>query len=194
MIKEMAVPRIVIKKYENRRLYDTTNSRYVNLEDIAQLVRQGADVQVVDAASGDDLTRIVLTQIIVENAKEPDSGFPLDLLRQMIMASGKASKDSFLKYMQTMADMYQNVYRAFTPGFGPFTLFPQGQPPAPGAAPEPEPARNSSASPSSAAASPSVDELHRRIEELERAIASSRSAPKSRRVKNGAAGKSKKRL
>ena len=60
---------IVIKKYANRRLYDTSNSRYINLEDIAALVRNGKDVQVVDASSGEDITRVTLTQIIVEDAK-----------------------------------------------------------------------------------------------------------------------------
>src|SRR5689334_20533340 len=96
--------RVVIKKYENRRLYDTANSRYVNLDDIAEMVREGAEIQVIDVASGEDLTRVVLTQIIVENAKEPDSGFPVDLLRQMIMASGKAGKNGLISYMQTMSD------------------------------------------------------------------------------------------
>ena len=49
----------MIKKYENRRLYDTTNSRYVNLEEVAQLLQQGNDVQVIDVATGDDITRLI---------------------------------------------------------------------------------------------------------------------------------------
>ena len=57
---------IVIKKYENRRMYDTSASRYVNLEDVAEMVRNGEELQVVDAKSGEDLTARVLTQIIVE--------------------------------------------------------------------------------------------------------------------------------
>ena len=73
---------VIIKKYENRRLYDATNSRYVNLEEVAQLVQQGCDVQVVDAASGEDITRLILTQIIAEGAKSSGSNFPLDILRQ----------------------------------------------------------------------------------------------------------------
>jgi len=50
---------------------DTTNSRYVNLEEVAQILQQGNDVQVIDAATGDDITRLILTQIIVEDAKLP---------------------------------------------------------------------------------------------------------------------------
>jgi polyhydroxyalkanoate synthesis repressor PhaR len=108
----MARKTVVIKKYENRRLYDTANSRYVNLEEVAQLLQQGNDVQVVDASTGEDITRLILTQIIVEDAKTPESSFPLDLLRQMVVASGRASQESALQYMKTMLEVYQNAYRA----------------------------------------------------------------------------------
>lgn len=87
------MPAVVIKKYPNRRLYDTSSGRYVNLEDVALLIRRGADVQVVDARTGEDLTRVVLTQIIVEDAKEQPAALPLDLLRQLVMATGTALSD-----------------------------------------------------------------------------------------------------
>ena len=116
----MAQKTVVIKKYENRRLYDTTNSRYVNLEEVAQLLQQGNDVQVVDASSGEDITRLILTQIIVEDAKTPESSFPLDLLRQMVVASGRASQESALQYMKTMLEVYQNAYRAIPNPLSPF--------------------------------------------------------------------------
>jgi polyhydroxyalkanoate synthesis repressor PhaR len=116
----MAKKTVVIKKYENRRLYDTTNSRYVNLEEVAQLLQQGNDVQVVDATTNEDITRLILTQIIVEDAKAPNSTFPLDLLRQMVVASGRASQESALKYMKTMLEIYQNTYRAMVPPINPF--------------------------------------------------------------------------
>ncbi len=113
---------IIIKKYENRRLYDTTNSRYVNLDEVAQLLQDGNEVQVVDAGSGEDITRLILTQIIVEDAKAPDSAFPLDLLRQMVVASGRATQENSLKYMKAMLDLYQNAYRAMTPSLNPFAF------------------------------------------------------------------------
>src|SRR5208337_3404511 len=116
----MAQKTVVIKKYENRRLYDTTNSRYVNLEEVAQLLQQGNDVQVVDASSGEDITRLVLTQIIVEDAKTPESSFPLDLLRQMVVASGRASKESALQYVKAMLDIYHSAYRAIPNPLNPF--------------------------------------------------------------------------
>ena|SRR5450631_353745 len=118
----MAQKTIVIKKYENRRLYDATNSRYVNLEEVAQLLQQGNDVQVVDTASGEDITRLILTQIIVEDAKTPESSFPLDLLRQMVVTSGRASQESALQYMKAMFETYQNAYRAMPNPLSPFGL------------------------------------------------------------------------
>ena len=170
----MAQKTIVIKKYENRRLYDTTNSRYVNLEEVAQLLQQGNDVQVVDAASGEDITRLILTQIIVEDAKTPDSSFPLDLLRQMVVASGRATQENSLKYMKAMLDLYQNAYRAMSPPLNPFefmqNLRPTREPAedsAP-AAPEPPPAP-ASAKPAESA---EVQELKQRLAELEKMVSS----------------------
>jgi polyhydroxyalkanoate synthesis repressor PhaR len=116
----MAQKTVVIKKYENRRLYDTTNSRYVNLDEVAQLLQQGNDVQVIDAGTGEDITRLILTQIIVEDAKTQESGFPLDLLRQMVVASGRASQESALQYMKMMLELYQNAYRAMPNPLNPF--------------------------------------------------------------------------
>jgi polyhydroxyalkanoate synthesis repressor PhaR len=100
---------VVIKKYGNRRLYDTTNSRYVNLEDIAALIRQGKDVQVVDAKSGRDLTRVTLTQIITEDAKEKPTGLPLELLRQLILASDQVRQEFLMWYLKSAFDTYQQV-------------------------------------------------------------------------------------
>jgi polyhydroxyalkanoate synthesis repressor PhaR len=116
----MAQKTVVVKKYENRRLYDTTNSRYVNLEEVAQMLQHGDEVQVIDSASGEDITRLILTQIIVEDAKTPDSSFPLDLLRQMVVASGRASQEGSLKYIKAMFELYENSFRAMAPQFNPF--------------------------------------------------------------------------
>ena len=60
---------LIIKKYENRRLYNTLTSQYINQDQVAQLVREGHDLPVVDATTGDDVTRLILAQIVVEDAK-----------------------------------------------------------------------------------------------------------------------------
>src|ERR1700674_2770882 len=111
---------LIIKKYENRRLYNTLTSQYINQGQVAQLVRDGHDVRVVDAATGEDLTRLVLAQIVLEDAKTPNSVFPLDVLRQMILASGRATQENALRYMKAMMDMYQNASRALPPPMNPF--------------------------------------------------------------------------
>src|SRR5208337_1187668 len=101
--------KIVIKKYANRRLYDTSGSRYINLEDIATLVRNGKDLQVVDAKTGEDLTRVTLTQIIVEDAKGQPTGLPLELLRQLIVASDRVGQEFIMWYLKSAFDAYQKV-------------------------------------------------------------------------------------
>ena len=116
----MAPKTLIIKKYENRRLYNTATSQYINQDQVAQLVRDGQDVRVVDAATGEDLTRLILAQIVVEDAKAADSVFPLDVLRQMIVASGRATQESALRYMKAMMEMYQNAFRALPTPMNPF--------------------------------------------------------------------------
>lgn len=149
---------VVIKKYENRRLYDTANSRYVNLEDVAEMVRDGLDVQVVDVATGEDITRLVLTQIIVDSAKAPGSVFPLDMLRQMVVASGRASQESMLRYMKSMFDMYQGAYRSFAQPMNPFDFMQMMG----GVRPREAPQQTPPAQPDQ-----EVENLKRRIGELE---------------------------
>ena len=100
---------VTIKKYANRRLYDTSAGRYVNLEDLAALIRKGEEIQVVDAKSGEDLTRVVLTQIIVEDAKGQPTGLPLELLRQLIVASDRAGQEFIMWYLKSAFDAYRNV-------------------------------------------------------------------------------------
>ena len=160
---------ILIKKYENRRLYDSTNSCYVNLDEVAKMMQNGDDVKVVDATTGEDITRLILTQIIVEDAKTPDSNFPLDVLRQMVIASGKASQESALKYMKAVMDISQNAYRAMAPPFSPFEFI-QRKESSPSGGPVPQPdttAGETSAHQAENPATGEVDELKRRLAELE---------------------------
>lgn len=103
---------VVIKKYGNRRLYDTADSRYVNLDEIARLIREGNDVKVVDAKTGHDLTRVILTQIITEDAKGKPTGLPLELLRQLIIASDEVRQEFVMWYLKSAFDTYQKVQDA----------------------------------------------------------------------------------
>jgi len=105
----MSTDPVVIKKYPNRRLYDTASSRYINLEDIAGLVREGRDVQVLDAQSGEDLTRVTLTQIIMEDARQQPTGMPVELLRQLIVSSDRMGREFIMWYLKSAYDAYQTV-------------------------------------------------------------------------------------
>ncbi len=175
-----AAKTILIKKYENRRLYDATNSRYVNLEEVAQYVQRGYDVRVVDVGSGEDITRLILTQIIAEGAKTPDSSFPLDILRQMVIASGRAGQESALRYTKAMLDLYQNTYRAMVPAINPFDFMQGSGETAPANEPgsrNPEPR----ASRSNGRESDEVDHLKERVAELEKLVSSLASAKGARK-------------
>lgn len=103
---------VLIKKYGNRRLYDTAGSRYVNLDDLAAMVRAGKEVRVVDAKTGHDLTRVTLTQIITEDAKDRPTGLPLELLRQLIVASDEVRQEFLMWYLKSAFDTYEKLQDA----------------------------------------------------------------------------------
>jgi polyhydroxyalkanoate synthesis repressor PhaR len=90
---------ILVKRYPNRKLYNTSAKRYISLDILADLIRQGEDVQVVDHATGDDLTVLVLAQIIAEEERKEGSFLPLPLLTGWIQASG----DTFASLRRAMA-------------------------------------------------------------------------------------------
>ena len=98
---------IVIKKYANRRLYNTGTSAYVTLEDLALMVKSGEDFVVQDAKSGEDLTRSVLTQIIFEQeGKDGQSLLPISFLRQLIGYYGDSMQSMVPSYLEFSMDSF----------------------------------------------------------------------------------------
>lgn len=98
---------IVIKKYANRRLYNTGTSAYVTLEDLALMVKAGEDFVVQDAKSGEDLTRSVLTQIIFEQeGKDGQSLLPISFLRQLIGYYGGSMQTMVPSYLEFSMDSF----------------------------------------------------------------------------------------
>ncbi|MBR0655665.1 polyhydroxyalkanoate synthesis repressor PhaR [Plastoroseomonas arctica] len=93
-------PPVVVKKYANRRLYNTESSSYVTLEDLAKMVRIGRDFVVYDAKSGDDITRSVLTQIIVEEESKGHNLLPTPFLRQLIGFYGDNMQGLVPRYLE----------------------------------------------------------------------------------------------
>ena len=92
-------PRL-IKRYQNRKLYDTTASRYVTLEDIAHLIQGGEDISIMDNQSQDDLTAVTLTQIIFEQEKKKKSLLPLATLKDIIHNGGESLVGFFQKSIE----------------------------------------------------------------------------------------------
>ncbi len=105
MSEEKAAPQsaVVIKKYANRRLYNTSTSTYVTLDDLSTMVKAGTDFLVYDAKTGEDITRSVLTQIIFEEENKGTNLLPINFLRQLIR-------------------FYGDSMQAFVPGFLEFSL------------------------------------------------------------------------
>lgn len=121
---------VIIKKYANRRLYNTSTSSYVTLDNLSQMVRLGGDFIVYDAKNGDDITRSVLTQIIVEEEQKGQNLLPISFLRQIIGFYGNNMEWLVPRYLEfTMKSFTRNqeqltksVGNGFT-GLFPFTSF-----------------------------------------------------------------------
>jgi polyhydroxyalkanoate synthesis repressor PhaR len=98
----------LIKRYENRKLYDTEQSAYVSLADIAQMVRAGGTVEVIDNASGNDLTAQTLTQIILEEGKQGRSALPADMLHDLVRRSSQALDSGLEQIRHGVDDLFQS--------------------------------------------------------------------------------------
>ena len=122
-----ASPPVVVKKYANRRLYNTESSSYVTLEDLAAMVRLGRHFVVYDAKSGEDITRGVLTQIIVEEEAKGRSLLPTSFLRQIIGFYGDSMQSLVPRYLETVMgafsrqqDQVRRTVEQTIGGFNPF--------------------------------------------------------------------------
>jgi polyhydroxyalkanoate synthesis repressor PhaR len=184
--------RVVIKKYANRRLYNTKSSAYVTLENLSEMVKDGIDFVVYDAKTNEDITRSVLTQIIFDEENRGQNLLPIQFLRQLIRLYGDSmqafvpsylelSLDSFTRQQERMRDQIagaigvapgmsfmedqvrQNL-ALFDRAMKMFTPFAFGRPEETAAAPpRPEPPKPSTDT--------SLDDLKQRIEEMQAQIA-----------------------
>lgn len=103
----------IIKKYPNRRLYDTEVSRYITLADLRKLIMSGGEFEVRDANSNDDITRNILLQIIAEQESEGKPLFTTEMLMQMIRFYGGASQHMLTRFLGKSIDLFvqqQNLY------------------------------------------------------------------------------------
>ena len=111
--------KVTIKKYANRRLYDTESSTYITLDRLAQMVREGREFEVVDAKTGEDITRQVLTQIIVdEEARGGATMLPINFLKQLIGLYGNSMQNFVPSYLEAAMDAFQRNQSAVKDAFG----------------------------------------------------------------------------
>src|SRR5271165_9034 len=122
---EHAQDAVIIKKYANRRLYDTHTSSYITLDNLCEMVKRGVDFVVIDAKSDEDLTRQVLTQIIFEQESKGYSLLPIKFLRTLISFYGGKMQQFLPPYLEASMDSFmqnQDKMREYVSGaFSPFT-------------------------------------------------------------------------
>ena len=109
---------IVIKKYANRRLYNTGSSSYITLDDLAAMVREGTDFTVVDAKSGDDITHSILTQIIVEQESSGQQMLPVSFLRDIIGMYGNSMQSVMPSYLEASMETFRKNREQLQDAFG----------------------------------------------------------------------------
>ncbi len=110
----------IIKKYANRRLYNTASSSYITLDDLAKMVRENVEFQVVDAKSGEDITHSILTQIIMDEEANGEQMLPVSFLRQLIGMYGNSMQNLMPSYLEASMDNFRqnqaNIRDAFEKG------------------------------------------------------------------------------
>ena len=113
-----ASDKVTIKKYANRRLYDTESSTYITLDRLALMIREGREFEVVDAKSGEDITRHVLTQIIVDEEARGSTMLPVNFLRQLIGLYGNSMQGMVPEYLEAAMDAFQRNQSVMRDTFG----------------------------------------------------------------------------
>ena len=114
---------VIIKKYANRRLYDTSSSSYVTLDHLSDLVRAERDFEVRDAKSGEDLPRQVLTQIIFEQETKGEGALPLNFLRQLIGFYGRGAQAVLPAWLDMSMDSFSKSQKEWRQSTNPLSMF-----------------------------------------------------------------------
>ncbi|MXP14093.1 polyhydroxyalkanoate synthesis repressor PhaR [Altererythrobacter confluentis] len=113
---------VIIKKYANRRLYNTSSSSYITLDDLSKMTRDGTDFKVVDAKTGDDITHSILTQIIMEEEASGEHMLPVSFLRELISMYGNSMQSVMPHYLEAAMTNFRanqsKLHDAFRKGIG----------------------------------------------------------------------------
>jgi polyhydroxyalkanoate synthesis repressor PhaR len=111
--KKAETDRVIIKRYGNRRLYNTETSSYVNYQDLVKLIRDGHDIKVIDSRTKADVTKSVLMQVILEEEKNEKNLLPLPFLFQLIRSREEAAQDFFKNYLASSFEAYLKTKEEF---------------------------------------------------------------------------------
>ncbi len=100
---------VIIKKYSNRRLYDTSHKRYITLEEIANLIKEGNEIKVIDSQTDEDITKVILMQVVLESEKNKEDILPTSFLHMLIKYGNKMARDFFDNYFLMMFQPYLSL-------------------------------------------------------------------------------------
>jgi polyhydroxyalkanoate synthesis repressor PhaR len=100
---------VIIKKYSNRRLYDTSHKRYITLEEIANLIKEGNEIKVIDSQTDEDITKVILMQVVLESEKNKEDILPTSFLHMLIKYGNKLARDFFDNYFLMMFQPYLSL-------------------------------------------------------------------------------------
>lgn len=115
--KKEETSQLVIKRYGNRRLYNTETRSYVNYEELAKLIRDGQDVQVIDSTTKEDVTKAVLIQLILEEEKNNKTVLPTQFLFQLLRVREESMQDFFKNHLSASFDAYLRTKEEFDKRF-----------------------------------------------------------------------------
>ena len=157
---------VVIKKYSNRRLYDSAKKKYITLEDISDLIKSGKEIQVIDTQTKEDITKLILIQTILENEKNKEDILPASFLHSIIKYGNQIAKEyfdnSFIMMMQPYISFQKNLQKnmdkmGLQNPFSPFNF-------------DQDTVSNSSSEIEDDNENSDLKNLHQKMEELERKI------------------------
>lgn len=108
-MESMLPEQVIIKKYSNRRLYDTSHKKYVTLEEIANSIKEGNEIRVIDSQTDEDITKVVLMQVVLESEKNKEDMLPTSFLHMLIKYGNKIAQDFFENYFLIMFQPYLSL-------------------------------------------------------------------------------------
>ncbi len=167
-------PVLTVKKYPNRRLYDTEGSKYITMEELAERVRSGRDVRVLDAKTDEDLTQPTLVQLLTEGGRA--HLLPVPLLMQLVRMNDDSLAEFYTRYMTWALELYFSMKQRAGSSINPFAQVPFDMGGAlarlflGGAGPQTSPPPTPVPAPPPAESTNDVAELRRELEELKRSL------------------------